>query len=107
MKTSRFDKLRRLCKELQDAIVAKDAELMARLYDELSEVYMKVFAAEDYSFECLKEYCLSTIVCLQFKAYNNMFGSTIEEGNKTIGMIDSLISLSDYSKDEKDELRLL
>ena len=106
MKTSRFDKLRRLCKELQDAIVAKDAELMARLYDELSEVYMKVFAAEDYSFECLKEYCLSTIVCLQFKAYNNMFGPTIEEGNNTIGMIDSLISLSDYSKDEKDELRL-
>ena len=67
MKTSQFDKLRRLCKELQDAIVAKDAELMARLYDELSEVYMKVFAAEDYRFECLKEYCLSTIVCLQFK----------------------------------------
>lgn len=96
--TLQFDNLRCLCKELQDAIAAKDAEMIARFYDELSEEYMKVFAAEDYSFECLKKYCLSTIVCLQFKAYNNMFGSTIEEGNKTIGMIDSLISLSDYSK---------
>lgn len=105
MNTSRFNNLRRLCKDLRDAIAAKEAELMARLYDELSEVYMKVFAAEDYSFECLKEYCLSTIVCLQFKAYNNMFSSTIEEGNKTIGMINSLITLSDYSKNEKDELR--
>lgn len=105
MKTSRFDNLRRLYKELKDAIVTKDAELMARLYDELSEAYINVFAAEDYSFECLNEYCLSTIVCLQFKAYNNMSGSTIEEGEKTIEMIDSMISLSNYSKEEKDKLR--
>lgn len=57
MNKSRFDKLRCLGKELQSAIDAKDAELMARLYDDLSEVYMDVFAAEDYSFECLREYC--------------------------------------------------
>ena len=102
---SRFLELRRLCVALQDAIAAKEAELMARLYDELSHVYMEVFAAKDYSFEFLKEYCQSSIVCLQFKAYNNMSGSALDEGNKTIQMIDCLISNSDYSKDEKEELK--
>ena len=105
MNKSRFDKLRCLGKELQSAIDAKDAELMARLYDDLSEVYMDVFAAEDYSFECLREYCLATIVCLRFKAYNNMSGSALEEGKKTIEMIDSLISLSNYSTEETGELK--
>lgn len=101
----RFLELRSLCTALQDAIAARDAELMARLYDELSQVYMKVFAAEDYSFEFVKEYCQSSIVCLQFKAYNNMSGSAIDEGNKIIEMINSLISYSDYSKEEKDGLK--
>lgn len=105
MNKSRFDKLRFLGKELQFAIDAKDAELMARLYDDLLDVYMDVFAAEDYSFECLREYCLDTIVCLRFKAYNKMSGSALEEGKKTIEMIDSLISLSNYSTEEKGELK--
>lgn len=52
---SKFLELRRLCVALQDAIAAKDAEWMARLYDELSQVYMDIFAAKDYSFEFLKE----------------------------------------------------
>ena len=98
-------KLRRLCVELQAAIVSRNAELMARLYDDLSQVFMDVFVAKDYSFEFLKEYCQSSIVCLQFKAYNNMSGSALDEGNKTIQMIDCLISNSDYSKDEKEELK--
>lgn len=105
MNKSRFDKLRCVGKELQSAIDAKDAELMARLYDDLSEVYMDVFAAEDYSFECLREYCKSTIVCLKFKAFNNMSGSALEDGKKTIEMIDSLISLSYYLTEENDELK--
>ena len=102
---SQILELRRLCVALKDAIAAKDAELMARLYDELSQVYMEVFAAKDYSFEFLKEYCLSTVVCLQFKAYNNMSGSALDEGNRIIEMINTLISYSNYSKDEKDELK--
>ena len=105
MNKSRFDKLRCLGKELQSAIDTKDAELMARLYDDLSEVYMDVFAAEDYSFECLREYCKSTIVCLKFKAYNNMSGSAFDDGKKTMEMVDSLISLSYYSTEEKGELK--
>ena len=96
MNKSRFDKLRCLGKELLSAIDAKDAELMARLYDDLSEVYMDVFAAEDYSFECLREYCKSTIVCLKFKAFNNMSGSALEEGKKTIEMILSRLDRNCY-----------
>ena len=59
-KNSRLGELRKLCSSLQDAIAARDSELMANLYDELSLVYTEVFAAEDYSFGFLKEYCLAT-----------------------------------------------
>lgn len=104
-KDLRLGELRKLCSSLQDAIAARDSELMANLYDELSLVYTEVFAAEDYSFGFLKEYCLATIVCLQFKAYNNMSGTALEEGKKTIEMIDFLISNSDYTKEEKEQLK--
>lgn len=104
---SRFDKVNRLTLNLAEAITEKDAVRMARLYDELSDTICEAFAPEDYSFECLKTFCEATIVCLRYKAFNNINGSAIEEGKKTLSMLDTLLSIREYTKTQNEVLKQL
>ncbi len=104
---ARFDRVNRLTQDLTEAIAEKDAVRMARLYDELSVAICETFAPEDYSFECLKTYCVATIVCLRYRAYNNINGAAIDEGKKTLSMIDTVLSIGEYSKAQNEELKQL
>ncbi|MGN0317387.1 MAG: hypothetical protein ACI4E1_05555 [Lachnospira sp.] len=71
---------------------------MARLYDELSVVFCEIFSKDEYDFEYVKAFCEATIVCLRFKVYNNINGSAIEEGAKTLSMLDMVHSYGGYIK---------
>lgn len=102
---SKFNNLNRLMQDLSDSMVAKDAVQMARLYEEFSIAFMKTFKEDDYSYECIVTFCKSTIVCLRYKAYNNMCGSAIEEGEKTLSMINNLLSYGQYTKEQNEEFK--
>ena len=90
---ARFDRVNRLTQDLTEAIAEKDAVRMARLYDELSVAICETFAPEDYSFECLKTYCVATIVCLRYRAYNNRNVAAIDEGKKTLSTSDTVLAI--------------
>lgn len=104
---ARFDKVNSLTQDLADAIAEKDAVRMARLYDELSVAFCETFSKDDYSFDCLKTYCEATIVCLRFMAYNNINRAAIEEGKSTLSMLDTVLSIGEYTKAQHDVLKQL
>lgn len=104
---SKFARIIELSKELEDAILEKDQKRSFQTYEELSPVFVETFDKDDFSFDCIKAYSISTIACLKYKVFNNMSHSALEEGEKTMQMLDYVDKLSDFGIEEKDILKKL
>lgn len=91
--------------DLISAVEAKDAELMLVRYNAvenaISEINKK---GTDYSFDSSVNYSELVIAVLRYKAYNNMNDSAKEQGMKTYDMLKSLVSIGEYTQEERNIL---